>query len=116
MNYDHFEVKDFLNDPSFIQWVKRPDAASQAYWQAWLAQYPEKAYQIEEARQLALVLDFSVEVPTVEEALEVKKAIKARLRNEFSDLAGNSDEQPLGKPISPCKHYYLVAATLAGVV
>jgi transmembrane sensor len=116
MNYDHFEVKDFLNDPSFIQWVKRPDAASQAYWQAWLAQYPEKAYQIEEARQLALVLDFSVEVPTVEEALEVKKAIKARLRNEFSDPAGNSDEQPLGKPISPFKRYYLVAATLAGVV
>lgn len=116
MKYEYFEVDDFLNDPSFIQWVKRPDASSQAYWQAWLAQHPEKACPVEEARQLVLALKFSVEVPTVEETQEVKQAIKARLRNALPYLEGNSDEQPLGNPISPFKRYYLIAATLAGVI
>lgn len=48
--YDSCE--DFVADSYFRQWVKQPDEASILYWEAYLAEYPEKAQMVRQAVEL----------------------------------------------------------------
>lgn len=58
MNYSNYTVEDFVTDESFIQWVKNPGDASNAFWSAWLSQNPAKVPLITEAKQIVLMLHF----------------------------------------------------------
>jgi transmembrane sensor len=58
MNYSNYTVEDFVTDESFIQWVKNPGDESNAFWNAWLSQNPEKGSLIKEAKQIVLMLHF----------------------------------------------------------
>jgi transmembrane sensor len=52
MNYNQYSAEDFAADDSFKLWVCKPSAQSDAFWEAFLAQYPERYYQVEEGRRL----------------------------------------------------------------
>jgi len=52
MNYYHFKAEDFAADDDFKRWVCEPDSESEAFWKAFLKEYPEKYYEIEEGRRL----------------------------------------------------------------
>ncbi len=55
MNYEKYDIDDFLSDEAFQQWVLHPTKESNSFWEAWLQQYPEKATIITQARQLLKV-------------------------------------------------------------
>jgi transmembrane sensor len=41
-DYSQYTLSDFLEDQYFIRWVTRADAESDAWWNAFMARYPEK--------------------------------------------------------------------------
>lgn len=47
---------DLAVDHAFIQWVKHPNHESNAFWNKWLQENPDKATILEEARRLVLLL------------------------------------------------------------
>ncbi|TDB62336.1 FecR family protein [Arundinibacter roseus] len=57
MNYDQYLAEDFAADDYFKEWVCEPTPETQAFWQAFLAGYPERYYQVEEARRLVIGLN-----------------------------------------------------------
>jgi len=56
MNYYQFRAEDFAADDYFKEWVCSPDQESDAFWQEFLRDYPEKYYQVEEGKTLVEAL------------------------------------------------------------
>lgn len=52
--FDHylpFDVLDFVMDDDFQDWARRPTPEREAYWQAFLAAFPQKTSAVDTARQ-----------------------------------------------------------------
>ncbi|RMG29876.1 MAG: DUF4974 domain-containing protein [Bacteroidetes bacterium] len=54
--YATYTVEELAADPFFMQWVRHPDARSEAFWRSWLETHPEKAETVEAAIKLVLSL------------------------------------------------------------
>lgn len=59
MNYQDYNVADFISDQSFINWVKEPDASSDKFWKEFLQQYPHRAEALQEAREFVSLMNFT---------------------------------------------------------
>lgn len=57
MNYYQFNAEDLAADDYFKEWVCSPTPDNDLFWEAFLRDYPERYYQIEDARQLVLGLE-----------------------------------------------------------
>jgi len=55
--YETYGALDFVQDSSFIRWVKG-EQADAAFWEPWVRDHPEKAREIEEARRIVSSLQF----------------------------------------------------------
>jgi transmembrane sensor len=51
-HYDEYTAGELLQDPYFLEWLQRPDAANDRFWERWLKEHPHRAAVVEEARQL----------------------------------------------------------------
>ena len=58
MKKDHSKIKALAMDAYFQFWVFRPNRESNAYWNNWIAQDPERSILIKEAREIVLALEF----------------------------------------------------------
>jgi hypothetical protein len=58
-DYSNFTVNAFVLDEFFESWVLKPDAHSNAFWTQWLNDHPEKARDVDEAREIIKQLAFS---------------------------------------------------------
>jgi transmembrane sensor len=56
MHYTKYTVEDFVLDQNFYQWVTHPDAKSDAFWEVWQYQNPDKVAILQEARNIILEL------------------------------------------------------------
>nr|WP_067053605.1 FecR family protein [Mucilaginibacter sp. L294] len=56
-NYDNFEIEDFLQDDSFIDWIFHENAESNAFWTTFLSDHPEKRTLIEKARAILISIN-----------------------------------------------------------
>lgn len=56
MNYYQFNAEDLAADDYFTEWVCSPTPDTEAFWKAFLTDYPERYYQVKEARQLVMGL------------------------------------------------------------
>ncbi|GAA4465757.1 FecR family protein [Nibrella saemangeumensis] len=56
MNYYQYNAVDLAADDYFKQWVCSPTSETDAFWRAFLKDYPERYYEVEEARQLIIGL------------------------------------------------------------
>ncbi len=64
MDYYQYTTEDFAVDDYFKEWVCTPSARSEAFWRSFLTDYPERYYQVEEARRLVVGLGrINQEVP-----------------------------------------------------
>ncbi|SOD92486.1 FecR family protein [Spirosoma fluviale] len=52
MNYYQFNAEDLAADDYFKEWVCSPTPDTDAFWKSFLNEYPERYYQLEEARAL----------------------------------------------------------------
>ncbi len=84
MKYRNCTHEDFLHDEFFKQWVKKPDAYSNSYWESFIQQYPEKVVEVEKARYFIQSLqypDSSYKAPGNEE-----------IERSYEQLIKKSDE------------------------
>lgn len=63
MNYQNFDVEDFITDERFIDWVKTDAKDLNEFWEAWLATHPEKKPIVEKAKDLIKRIDFQSPEP-----------------------------------------------------
>jgi ferric-dicitrate binding protein FerR (iron transport regulator) len=85
IDYEHYNTNDFITDDYFLQWVKFPDAETDAFWLEWLAAHPHKQQQADDARAFILSLQLKEDRPSpaaVEAALERNLAMIAALEQE----------------------------------
>lgn len=52
MHYNHYNAEDFATDDDFKAWVNHPTAQTNTFWEAFLAEYPECYYRVEEGKRL----------------------------------------------------------------
>ena len=50
-DYSEYDVMDFLNNSSFIQWVRHEDEENDARWERWMEAHPEKLNVVEQAKE-----------------------------------------------------------------
>ncbi|KAA0992311.1 FecR family protein [Dyadobacter aurulentus] len=105
MNYEHYLVKDFLEDTAFRKWVQSPSAESNAFWQKFLDQHPQKSTEVAQARKFLLALDEHVSSGFVpeEQQKQVFRNIKTQLNQE--------DERPVRR-FFPTWPYWSAAASI----
>lgn len=53
-DYRKFSASDFALDEYFQSWVLRPDDSVDTFWRHWRLRHPEKAAEIDEAREILL--------------------------------------------------------------
>lgn len=69
MDYYQFTAEDFAADDYFKEWVCLPTADNDAFWRDFLREYPERYYQVEEARRLILGLSQLEPAPQVSQSV-----------------------------------------------
>jgi hypothetical protein len=57
LNYTHYTSEEFAEDKVFWLWVLEKDTAQEAFWKSFMKEHPEKAGEIERARQMVLQLN-----------------------------------------------------------
>ncbi|MEN7548490.1 FecR domain-containing protein [Rapidithrix thailandica] len=81
MKYTDYTLEDFLQDEYFVQWVKKPGEEAEFFWQSWLANHPEKAKLLAQAKEIILRMEFpekTVVQPSEEEITAVFNNILAQ--------------------------------------
>jgi transmembrane sensor len=81
-DYAQYTLSDFLEDDSFIQWVIRPDAGSNAFWQAFVVQYPQKEKVVREGATIIRVYRSQSFFANEEHRDDVWKRIGATLQQQ----------------------------------
>lgn len=78
-NYDNYEIEDFLQDDSFIDWILNGKAEGNAFWTTFLLEHPEKRTLIEKARAILI----SINVKPLEDQLsDIEISLRVKLIQE----------------------------------
>jgi ferric-dicitrate binding protein FerR (iron transport regulator) len=77
--YASYRAADFALDDSFQMWVIRPDAALDAFWNAFLEKHPWQRPAVLEARRLVLALRADWQEITPEQTEESFRSFEAKL-------------------------------------
>ncbi|WKN30379.1 FecR domain-containing protein [Porifericola rhodea] len=89
MDYEQYDLEDFVADPYFKKWVRKGNAKSNEFWESWLEAHPEKADTIAQAKSILTFLQFQVDEASEEETLEVKAKVMYRIKNEGGGKPGH---------------------------
>jgi len=88
-DYTQYTLNDFFWDDSFRQWVLTPTREADAFWQQWLAQYPQKQGVIKQARSLVQAVG-ARELPLSDD--DISRAVRqASLRSHQPQEAPSSE-------------------------
>ncbi|MCE6991253.1 FecR family protein [Dyadobacter sp. CY323] len=103
-NYHQYHAVDFAADDFFKNWICDPDPHSDAFWKAFLKEYPEKYYELEEAKILISNLN----------KIERDIATNGRIERLWSRVdASSRDIQPIfAKRLFPFRKLGLAAASI----
>jgi transmembrane sensor len=122
MNYQDYEIEDFLLDPGFRNYCIGKNGEDLLFWKDWLILHPEKYELVRQARQLYLLLNGNNTAQAYQKDLHVfrEKLEQHIIGVDPSDTADPADP---GKPrISPLKKRgfyagaFAAAAAVAAVV
>ncbi len=85
-DYVAYNAVDFAKDFDFLRWVKYPDQnpALNTFWKDWLQTHPDKADEVEDARQLIFAILEEKYIPTDERQLEVWDRVMETLESDNS--------------------------------
>lgn len=78
-NYDNYEIEDFLQDDSFIDWILNGKAEDNAFWTTFLSEHPEKRTLTEKAR--AILISINVK-PLVDQLSDTEIRLRVKLIQE----------------------------------
>jgi transmembrane sensor len=80
--YSAYEVNDFLQDESFINWVLDPDGSGGQSWQAWMSANPDKREAAQKAVDIIRSLDFKKETVADDFYVNLKQRIDNTIETE----------------------------------
>ncbi len=109
LDYTRYTAEQLAMDDYFQQWVQQSDPESNQFWLSWLEKHPHRRQEVQQARQLVILLRFREDAPTLEEEVSVWNRI-----NQTREAAA----QPGRRVISPGwkRGWTVRAAMLAGLV
>jgi len=111
IDYTQYTVEDFVLDESFWQWVKHPDATSEAFWNDWLQAHPDKQSTVAQARLILSSIDFDQKL-TGDEKTDMWNYIQNTIREEAPVRPMPvSPDRSIGWPV-----WQRMAAGFAGVL
>ena len=92
MNYYQFNAEDFAADDYFMEWVCAPDDESEAFWQQFLKDYPERYYHVQEGKILVQSLHEINRSMVGEQQVDrlwsrIDKSVSQKNKNPFSPPA-----------------------------
>lgn len=91
-DYRTYTTEELAEDDFFRQWVLSPDAESDAFWEGFLAQYPEKYTVLLTARSLLRAIEQMQITPTPEQGNRMWVAIEQRTTG-FSGQSEPTEEE-----------------------
>ncbi|GAB3985524.1 FecR family protein [Spirosoma daeguense] len=103
MNYYQFNAEDFAADDYFKEWVSAPSPETETFWRDFLKEYPERYYQIEEARRLVTGLQ------TIQQSAQTDST--DAIWNRIQDTLQQSEPVSVGRQIN-WRWVWAAAATL----
>lgn len=89
-NYRNFSVNDFAMDDYFQSWIFRPDENTNAFWQSWLLNNPEKAAEITEAKDILNNFALPHYTLSQDNVSELWKSIQSKSTNNVSQVPQHS--------------------------
>jgi ferric-dicitrate binding protein FerR (iron transport regulator) len=60
MDYEHYEVENFLMDDSFLNYCLERNEKDVRFWQQWIKAHPEKGALVQQAKELYFVLNGNI--------------------------------------------------------
>lgn len=75
MQYPAFTAEDFSKDPDFIRWVQTPNEESNRFWQAFLADNPDKTADVQAAIDYITMIKFHEIDPSEQDLARLKQRI-----------------------------------------
>ncbi|TDE16761.1 FecR family protein [Dyadobacter psychrotolerans] len=111
MKFAPYTLTELIRNDDFISWVRHPDAESEARWQQFLLEYPEKTKVVEDARGYVNLLaeDTGKSKPTIEQTNKMWRVVESHLHEE------NVEDVQQPKIISAWK-WLRIAASIALVL
>lgn len=93
MDYRNFQIQDFIEDAAFKEWVMKPDTHSDAFWNNFLEQHPEKTNLLNNARNVLLAVKSEVEkdFPSEAQVQRIFENLQDQLQ-ETKDAAQNIEK------------------------
>lgn len=86
-HYFNYQPDDFAWDTAFRQWVLSPTRESDAVWQNWLSEHPEKAEIIRQARTMVQALQLQeTELSEAEIKYTVQRTMSMIRKNQPDDV------------------------------
>lgn len=95
MKYRDYSARDFANDSFFMRWVKNPDEASDWFWESFIRENPWSAPEIQKARELISLFDFSVHDLPEDASNSMRNSLLLALRAEKEE---DRYDKPLRNP------------------
>ena len=77
--YTTYRAIDFARNECFQQWILQSTPEATVFWECWLKEHPDKKAEVEEARQLILMLGRREQVVEERQARRMKQHIFAHL-------------------------------------
>jgi transmembrane sensor len=102
-------IKDLLDNPSFMDWVKKPNALLDKYWQDWLIQNPERREDFKLARKFVLAIHYKHEY-------ELSNDEKNEMLNKIKAVKQKKDKVNQHPIIELFKKYAFAGFTMAASV
>jgi transmembrane sensor len=114
MPYSDYSLNDFALDEYFQRWVLVPDRETNSFWQAWIAQHPEKESFIIEARKIVELICFNKYDFSEEDSLKVWETINLRI----GDFESRNEQDFFGREGSALltRRWHKIAAVLLGMM
>lgn len=104
---NYFRVEDFLQDESFVNWVKGTSSADMAFWEKWLADHPGKQ---ELAQEAAIMINGTLFTPRQLPASKVESALDL-LNTRIDQKLEEHEKQSLRK--KERKKWLSIAASIS---
>lgn len=108
MQYEDYNVEDFLFDEFFVRWIKNPGPETEHFWESWIEKNQEKIQTINEAREIICSIKYKNQYSPSEE--EYNESLEHILKQHTSWSQLDSYKKNDG--LTPMVRYAAVLLTI----
>ncbi|REA61308.1 FecR family protein [Dyadobacter luteus] len=97
MKYDQYSLTELIRNDDFIAWVRHPDEASEARWQEFLKNNPEKRSVVEDARGYVNLVaeDTGKHKPTTEQSRKMWSVVESHMADDAEEEVSVAEEKTI---------------------